>query len=101
MNTFNEDDTPVFSASLKAAGNELNLVGAKIVIHYDLWWNLAVQSQATDGVHQIGQTKSVQVYQAIAIKTTGQRILQIQENKKAFTNVVISNEINVLSALSI
>ena len=58
---FNEDDTPVFLISLKAGGTGLNLTGADVVIHYDPWWNLAVQNQATDRTHRIGQPMVVSV----------------------------------------
>ena len=62
---FNSDTTPVFLISLKAGGVGLNLTGADVVIHYDPWWNQAVQNQATDRAHRIGQTKEghgVQAY---------------------------------------
>ena len=55
VHAFNEDDTSVFCISLKAGGTGLNLTAADIVIHYDPWWNLAVQNQATDRAHRIGQ----------------------------------------------
>ena len=58
---FNNGDIPVFLISLKAGGVGLNLTGADVVIHYDPWWNLAVQNQATDRAHRIGQTKQVTV----------------------------------------
>ena len=63
---FNEGEVPVFLISLKAGGVGLNLTGADVVIHYDPWWNLAVQNQATDRAHRIGQTKKVTVYKLIA-----------------------------------
>ena len=65
---FNSDTTPVFLISLKAGGVGLNLTGADVVIHYDPWWNQAVQNQATDRAHRIGQTKKVTVYKLIARK---------------------------------
>ena len=66
---FNSDTTPVFLISLKAGGVGLNLTGADVVIHYDPWWNQAVQNQATDRAHRIGQTKKVTVYKLIARNT--------------------------------
>ena len=66
VKAFNEGDVPVFLISLKAGGVGLNLTGADVVIHYDPWWNLAVQNQATDRAHRIGQTKKVTVYKLIA-----------------------------------
>ncbi len=59
---FNSDDTPVFLISLKAGGTGLNLTGADIVIHYDPWWNMSAQNQATDRAHRLGQEKTVQVF---------------------------------------
>ena len=67
---FNEDKKiPVFLVSLKAGGTGLNLVGADTVIHYDMWWNPAVESQATDRVHRIGQKESVSVYKLVTLGT--------------------------------
>ena len=63
---FNRDDTSVFCISLKAGGTGLNLTGADIVIHYDPWWNVAVENQATDRAHRIGQKNVVTVYKLIA-----------------------------------
>ncbi len=57
VKAFNEDDTSVFLISLKAGGTGLNLTAADMVIHFDPWWNLAVQNQATDRAHRIGQKK--------------------------------------------
>ena len=63
---FNEDENiPVFLVSLKAGGSGLNLVGADTVIHYDMWWNPAVENQATDRVHRIGQKNSVSSYKLV------------------------------------
>ena len=59
---FNQDDVSVFCISLKAGGTGLNLTSADIVIHYDPWWNVAVQNQATDRAHRIGQKNVVNVY---------------------------------------
>ena len=66
---FQSDDTPVFCISLKAGGTGLNLTAADIVIHYDPWWNEAVQNQATDRAHRIGQTNVVTVYKLIVQDT--------------------------------
>ncbi|WP_052663399.1 DEAD/DEAH box helicase [[Mycoplasma] testudinis] len=101
VDAFNNDETPVFIASLKAGGVGLNLIGAEIVIHYDLWWNLAVQNQATDRVHRIGQSKAVQVYRIIAEKTIEERIVKIQESKKHLASMVVNDDTNVLSTLSV
>ncbi|MCI8993720.1 MAG: DEAD/DEAH box helicase family protein [Eubacterium sp.] len=92
VRSFNEDSTPVFLISLKAGGTGLNLTGADIVIHYDPWWNLAVQNQATDRVHRIGQTKKVSVYKLIAKGTIEEKILHMQEKKKDLADEILSGE---------
>ena len=89
---FNEDDTPVFLISLKAGGTGLNLVGADVVIHFDPWWNLAVQNQATDRAHRIGQTKIVTVYKLIMKGTIEEKIVQMQESKKKLAEDILSGE---------
>lgn len=81
VDAFNADDTPVFLVSLRAGGTGLNLVGASVVIHADPWWNVAVQDQATDRAHRIGQTRDVTVYKVIASHTIEERILVMQESK--------------------
>ena len=68
--------------SLKAGGTGLNLTGADIVIHYDPWWNIAVENQASDRAHRIGQENSVQVVKLVTEGTIEEKILKIQENKK-------------------
>ena len=89
---FNDDDTPVFLISLKAGGVGLNLTGADMVIHYDPWWNVAVQNQATDRAHRIGQTKKVTVYKIIAKGTIEEKIVKLQETKKDLADSIISGE---------
>lgn len=81
VNAFNDDDTPVFLVSLRAGGTGLNLVGASVVIHADPWWNAAVQNQATDRAHRIGQTRDVTVYKVIAAHSIEERILLLQDAK--------------------
>ena len=97
---FNEGDTPVFLISLKAGGVGLNLTGADVVIHYDPWWNLAVQNQATDRAHRIGQTKKVTVYKLIAKNTIEEKIQNLQETKKNLAEQVIGGETGQLGSLS-
>ena len=92
VNAFNENKIPVFLISLKAGGTGLNLTGADIVIHYDPWWNAAAQNQATDRAHRIGQTHTVTVYQMIARHTIEEKILELQENKKALSDQILSEE---------
>lgn len=81
VDAFNADETPVFLVSLRAGGTGLNLVGASVVIHADPWWNVAVQDQATDRAHRIGQTRDVTVFKVIAANTIEERILALQEAK--------------------
>ena len=81
VDTFNADATPVFLVSLRAGGTGLNLIGASVVIHADPWWNVAVQDQATDRAHRIGQTRDVTVYKIIAARTIEERIMALQESK--------------------
>lgn len=97
---FNENKVPVFLISLKAGGTGLNLTGADIVIHYDPWWNLAVQNQATDRAHRIGQTKKVSVYKLIAKDSIEEKIVKMQETKKNLANEILSGEMGGIAALS-
>ena len=92
VKAFNSDATPVFLISLKAGGTGLNLTGADIVIHYDPWWNLAVQNQATDRAHRIGQTKVVSVYKLIMKNSIEEKILHMQEEKKNLADEILSGE---------
>lgn len=89
---FNQDDTSVFCISLKAGGTGLNLTAADIVIHYDPWWNLAVQNQATDRAHRIGQKNVVVVYKLIVSGTIEENIQKLQEKKRELADQVLSGE---------
>lgn len=100
VKAFNEDDTKVFLISLKAGGVGLNLTGADVVIHYDPWWNLAVQNQATDRTHRIGQTKMVVVYRLIAKGTIEERIQELQKNKKELSDQIIQGDAGQLSGMT-
>ncbi len=100
VHQFNEGDVPVFLISLKAGGNGLNLTGADIVIHYDPWWNLAAQNQATDRAHRIGQTRQVTVYRLIMKGTIEERILKLQEEKKDLADQVLAGESASIASLS-
>ena len=90
VNAFNQDDTQVFLISLKAGGTGLNLTGADVVIHFDPWWNLAVQDQATDRAHRIGQKSVVNVYKLVAKDTIEERILEMQEKKRQLSDQLLS-----------
>ena len=97
---FNANDTSVFLISLKAGGTGLNLTGADIVIHYDPWWNVAVQNQATDRAHRIGQLRRVNVYKLIAKNSIEEKILMLQEGKERLANQVVSEEVSKVSAFT-
>ncbi len=89
---FNRNRIPVFLISLKAGGTGLNITGADTVIHYDPWWNKAVENQATDRVYRMGQTKNVLVYKLICEKTIEERILKMQAEKKQLFDVMIDDD---------
>ncbi len=100
VEAFAEDDVPVFCISLKAGGTGLNLTAADIVIHYDPWWNTAVENQASDRAHRIGQKNVVTVYRLIMKDTIEERILQLQQEKSSLADRVLSGEGVSSSALS-
>ncbi|MCZ9343680.1 SWF/SNF helicase family protein, partial [Streptomyces sp. TRM76130] len=79
---FQDGEVPVFLLSLRAAGTGLNLTRADHVVHYDRWWNPAVEAQATDRAHRIGQTRPVQVHRMIAEGTVEDRIAALMEAKR-------------------
>ncbi len=92
VEAFNKGDTQVFCISLKAGGTGLNLTSADIVIHYDPWWNLAVQNQATDRAHRIGQENVVNVYKLIVKGTIEDNIVKLQERKKELAEQVLGGD---------
>ena len=89
---FQEGDVPVFLISLKAGGVGLNLTAADTVIHYDPWWNPAVENQATDRAHRIGQDKAVFVYKLIAEETVEEKIIALQQKKQALADGIYSGK---------
>ena len=99
VEAFNEDDVPLFLISLKAGGTGLNLTGADIVVHYDPWWNLAAQNQATDRAHRIGQKKVVTVYKIIAQDTIEEKIVDLQEKKMQLADSILSTDSVSLASL--
>ncbi|KLU65603.1 RNA polymerase-associated protein RapA [Desulfosporosinus acididurans] len=99
-NSFNAGTGQVFLISLKAGGTGLNLIGADMVIHYDPWWNPAVEDQATDRAHRIGQKNSVQVIRLITQGTVEEKISALQAKKKALVDSVIQPGETFLSKLS-
>ncbi|MDQ6950710.1 MAG: DEAD/DEAH box helicase [Mariprofundales bacterium] len=88
IETFQAGKVPLFLISLKAGGTGLNLTAADTVIHYDPWWNPAVEDQATDRAHRIGQQKSVFVYKLITAGTVEERIVQMQQRKRELAQSV-------------
>lgn len=87
---FNQDDTQVFLISLKAGGTGLNLTAASMVIHFDPWWNMAAQNQATDRAHRIGQKQVVTVYKLLTKDTLEEKIQKLQEKKAQLSDDIIS-----------
>jgi SNF2 family DNA or RNA helicase len=79
---FQNGEVPLFLISLKAGGTALNLTAADTVIHYDPWWNPAVEAQATDRAHRIGQDKPIFVYKLIATNSVEEKMLVMQERKR-------------------
>jgi len=89
---FQSGKIPVFLISLKAGGTGLNLTAADTVIHYDPWWNPAVEEQATDRAHRIGQDKPVFVYRLVAAGTIEQLILELQERKRKLAESLLNHD---------
>lgn len=100
VKAFNRDDTPIFLISLKAGGTGLNLTGADVVIHYDPWWNLSAQNQATDRAHRIGQKNNVTVYKLIAKGTIEEKILALAEKKQSLAEQILPDDSSILQGMS-
>ncbi len=100
VDSFNSNGVPLFLISLKAGGTGLNLTGADIVIHYDPWWNVAAQNQATDRAHRIGQENVVSVYRIIAEGTIEEKIVQLQDKKSELAENLLSGESVSIASLS-
>ncbi|HEY9869808.1 MAG TPA: SNF2-related protein [Candidatus Obscuribacterales bacterium] len=101
VNRFNADESiPIFLISLKAGGTGLNLTGADYVVHYDPWWNPAVENQATDRAHRIGQTKHVFNYKLITKGTVEEKILALQKKKKELAELVIGGDEGIAKELT-
>lgn len=98
---FNSDESiPVFLISLKAGGTGLNLTGADYVIHYDPWWNPAVEDQATDRAHRIGQTKKVFVYRFVTKGSIEEKIMKLKERKRDLVDSIISVDRSIGKSLT-
>ncbi|MFF2846025.1 SNF2-related protein [Streptomyces sp. NPDC058001] len=100
VNRFQSGDVPIFLLSLKAAGTGLNLTRAGHVVHYDRWWNPAVEAQATDRAYRIGQTQPVQVHRLIAEGTIEDRIAEMLLRKRALADSVLGSGDAALTELS-
>ena len=96
----NDPAVPFFLVSLKAGGVGLNLTAADYVIHIDPWWNPAVEMQATDRAHRIGQDKPVFVYKLIAKDSVEEKILQLQDRKRALVDQLIATEGGLFKSLT-
>lgn len=97
---FNEGEGGVFLISLKAGGTGLNLTGADMVIHYDPWWNLAAQNQATDRAHRIGQKNKVTVWKLVAKGTIEENIIRLQESKHKLAEQILGGGEGGLASLT-
>jgi SNF2 family DNA or RNA helicase len=94
VESFQDDDgPPVFLISLKAGGSGLNLTAADTVIHFDPWWNPAVEDQATDRAHRIGQTRVVTTYRLVAKGTIEEKILELGEKKRELVGAVLAEDV--------
>jgi non-specific serine/threonine protein kinase len=101
VDTFqNDPQVRFFLISLKAGGLGLNLTAADYVIHLDPWWNPAVEMQANDRAHRIGQNKPIFIYKIIARDTVEEKILQLQDRKRALVNQLITNEASFFKSLT-
>lgn len=97
----NSEDIPLFLISLKAGGTGLNLSAADTVIHFDPWWNPAVEAQATDRAHRIGQTRVVTSYKLIARDTVEEKILSLQQRKRDIIDATVESEEPTFGALTL
>ena len=101
VDEFNEDnEVKVFLISLKAGGTGLNLIGADMVIHYDPWWNLSAENQATDRTYRIGQKRNVQVYKLITKNSIEEKIYELQQKKAELADNMLSTETTFINRLS-
>ncbi|MBR2743700.1 MAG: DEAD/DEAH box helicase [Clostridia bacterium] len=101
VDEFNEnDDIKVFLISLKAGGTGLNLIGADMVIHYDPWWNISAENQATDRTYRIGQRRNVQVYKLITKNSIEEKIYELQQRKAKLVDNMLSTNETFISKLS-
>jgi superfamily II DNA or RNA helicase len=101
INCFNNTpEIPIFLISLKAGGVGINLTSANIVIHTDPWWNPMVEEQASDRVHRMGQQKQVMVYKLITLGTVEEKLIQLQNRKKAVFDAIIQSNDELVNRLT-
>ena len=101
VDEFNEnEEIKVFLISLKAGGTGLNLIGADVVIHYDPWWNLSAENQATDRTYRIGQKRNVQVYKLITKNSIEEKIYELQKKKARLAENMLSTQQTFINKLS-
>ena len=101
VDRFQTGTVPVFLISLKAGGVGLTLTAADTVVHFDPWWNPAVEAQATDRAHRIGQKSVVTSYKLIARGTVEEKILQLQTRKRGLLDALVESEQPLMDGLSI
>ena len=100
VSRFQKDNTTLFLISLKAGGTGLNLTSAENVIHYDPWWNVSAQNQATDRAYRIGQKSNVQVFNLVMKDSVEEKIIEMQKRKKELADMFVENNSGGLSQMS-
>ena len=100
VSRFQKDDTTLFLISLKAGGTGLNLTSAEAVIHFDPWWNVSAQNQATDRAYRIGQKNNVQVFNLVMKDSVEEKIIELQKRKKELADMFDENNSGGLSQMS-
>jgi SNF2 family DNA or RNA helicase len=98
---FQDDDTMIFLISLKAGGTGLNLTSAQAVIHFDPWWNVSAQNQATDRAYRIGQKNNVQVFKLIMKDSIEEKILEMQSTKKDLADAFVENNTGTITKMNV
>ena len=96
----NKQDIKIFLISLKAVGTGLNLTGADMVIHYDTWWNISSENQATYRAYRIGQKNNVQVYKLITKNSIEEKIYELQQKKSQLVDNMLSTKTSFINKLS-
>jgi len=101
VNRFNESENiPLFLVSLKAGGTGLNLTGANVIVHYDIWWNPAIEEQATGRIYRLGQENSVLACKLVTLDTIEEKIIKLQDRKKGLVKKVITSDEEAIDKLT-